>query len=221
MCSRRSHREPRPDVRYTTRDQWHVTLRFLGNADIDEASAALQRVDAPAVEVSMGPRVERLGRTVAMVPCAGLDGVAAAVWEATAGMDHPLEARPFLGHLTIARMKNARRCPATGFDVATTSRRRRCISCAAVSPATAPATRSSRRVRSRCSERAASRFSSGPAVHIGLGRAVRRGSCRAGTGRIGRSSAGRCPARPEAGSRRDARTPCRVDGRTRRQRGLS
>jgi 2'-5' RNA ligase len=113
-------REPRPDVRYTTRDQWHVTLRFLGNADIGEASGALQRVDAPAVDVSMGPRVERLGRTVAMVPCAGLDGVAAAVWQATAGMDHPLEARPFLGHLTIARMKNARRCPATGFDVATT-----------------------------------------------------------------------------------------------------
>ena len=28
-------------VRYTTRDQWHLTLRFLGNADIDEAQQAL------------------------------------------------------------------------------------------------------------------------------------------------------------------------------------
>ena len=86
-------REARPDVRYTTRDQWHVTLRFLGDADIGEASAALQRVDVPAVEAVLGPRVERLGRSVAMVPCAGLDEVAAAVRRATAGIEHPIDAR--------------------------------------------------------------------------------------------------------------------------------
>ena len=113
-------RDAHPDVRYTTRDQWHITLRFLGDADIDEAAAALQRVVAPAVDVSLGPRVERLGRTVAMVPCAGLDTVAAEVRSATADIEHPLEARAFVGHLTIARMKNARRCPATGFELAAT-----------------------------------------------------------------------------------------------------
>jgi 2'-5' RNA ligase len=113
-------REVHPDVRYTTRDQWHVTLRFLGDADIDDAVAALHRVVAAPVDVSLGPRVERLGRTVAMVPCAGLDAVAAEVRRATADMEHPLESRGFVGHLTIARMKNARRCPATGFEVAAT-----------------------------------------------------------------------------------------------------
>ena len=113
-------REPQPDVRYTTRDQWHVTLRFLGDADIGEASAEVHRVDAQSVDVSLGPRVERLGRTVAMVPCAGLDMVAAAVRRATADTEHPVEARAFLGHLTIARMKNARRCPASGFELAAT-----------------------------------------------------------------------------------------------------
>ncbi|HUP74627.1 MAG TPA: 2'-5' RNA ligase family protein [Acidimicrobiales bacterium] len=112
-------REPRPDVRYTTREQWHVTLRFLGDADIGEATAALQRVDAPSVEAVLGPSVERLGRSVAMVPCAGLDEVAAAVRRATTGIEHPMDAaRDFVGHLTIARMKNSRRCPATGFAVA-------------------------------------------------------------------------------------------------------
>ena len=65
-----------------------------------------------------------------MVPCAGLDDVAAAVRAATADIEHPLEARPglpaqkaaraFLGHLTIARMKNSRRCPASGFALAAT-----------------------------------------------------------------------------------------------------
>jgi 2'-5' RNA ligase len=113
-------REPQPHVRYTTREQWHVTLRFLGEADIAQASAALERVDARSVEASLGPRVERLGRTVAMVPCAGLDEIAAAVLRATADIDHPIEARPFVGHLTIARMKNARGCPASGFAVAAT-----------------------------------------------------------------------------------------------------
>ena len=112
-------RDPRPDVRYTTREQWHVTLRYLGDADIGEASAAMERVDAPVAAAVLGPTVERLGRNVAMVPCAGLDDIAAAVRGATADMEHPMDdARPFVGHLTIARMKNARRCPATGFAVA-------------------------------------------------------------------------------------------------------
>jgi len=112
-------REPRPDVRYTTREQWHVTLRFLGDADIGEASAALQRVDVSSADAVLGPTVERLGRSVAMVPCAGLDDIAAAVRDATDEIEHPIEARPFVGHLTIARMKNARRCPATGFAITT------------------------------------------------------------------------------------------------------
>jgi 2'-5' RNA ligase len=105
-------------VRYTTRDQWHITLRFLGDAEIANAITALSRVHARVAEAALGPRVERLGRTVAMVPCAGLDEIAASALRATADIDHPIDARPFLGHLTIARMKNARRCPATGFAIA-------------------------------------------------------------------------------------------------------
>src|SRR5438445_10975988 len=40
---------PRPDVeglRWTSRDQWHVTLRFFGNVELDDAVAALQRAAA-------------------------------------------------------------------------------------------------------------------------------------------------------------------------------
>jgi RNA 2',3'-cyclic 3'-phosphodiesterase len=102
-------------VRWTTPDQWHVTLRFLGAADPDEVSAALRPLGGRLgpVEVVMGPRVGRLGRGVLMVPVAGLDAVAAAVVDVTRHLGHPPEPRPFLGHVTLARLKGAPACGLT------------------------------------------------------------------------------------------------------------
>ena len=101
-------RPAREGLRWTTRDQWHVTLRFLGTVDDPEAvvdaleDAALGRC-APC-EAVLGPRVEALSSRVLSVPVAGLDDVAAAVVEATAGLGRPPEDRPFRGHLTLARV---------------------------------------------------------------------------------------------------------------------
>jgi 2'-5' RNA ligase len=111
---------PRPDepgVRWTTRDQWHVTLRFLGRADPDEAAAALGGVRAPEATATMGPRIGRLGRAVVVVPVAGLDEVAEAVRGATAEIGEPVDPRPFLGHVTLARVKNRGTCRLTGTAV--------------------------------------------------------------------------------------------------------
>jgi RNA 2',3'-cyclic 3'-phosphodiesterase len=108
---------PRPDapgVRYTTRDQWHVTLRFLGSAEIDAAVAALGSVRAATAEVRLGPTVGRLGRDVVVVPAAGLDAVAAAVVDATADVGRPPEGRAFRGHLTVARLKTGGRAAIVG-----------------------------------------------------------------------------------------------------------
>lgn len=98
----------RPDergVRYTGRHQWHVTLRFLGEADPREAVEALGRLEAEPVEVVLGPEVTRLGRHVVVVPAEGLAELAAAVGEVTADIGRPPDTRPFAGHLTIARLK--------------------------------------------------------------------------------------------------------------------
>jgi RNA 2',3'-cyclic 3'-phosphodiesterase len=98
---------PRPEVdgvRWTTADQWHVTLRFLGT--VDDAAAvegALTSVRAPATRAVMGPAVIRLSRHVLCVPVAGLEQVAAGVTSATTHLGHPPEDRPFKGHLTLAR----------------------------------------------------------------------------------------------------------------------
>lgn len=88
-------------VRWTRREQWHVTLRFLGTADLD----GLPDIVAPAVEAVVGPEVARLGRGVLCLPVSGLDEVAAAVTEATRDIGRPPEDRPFHGHLTLARVQ--------------------------------------------------------------------------------------------------------------------
>ena len=98
---------PRPElvgVRWTGRTQWHVTLRFLGDADESVVSRALDGVAAPVVEAHVGPGVQRLGRGVLCLPVSGLDDVAAAVIDATRSIGRPPDHRDFRGHLTIAHV---------------------------------------------------------------------------------------------------------------------
>ena len=110
-------RPEHPAVRWTTVDQWHVTLRFLGEvpeADTPTLEGVLRRVGQahPARRVEIGPRSTRLGRGVLVVPVAGLDDLATAVGEATSEIGRPVETRPFSGHLTLARGRGRRPVPA-------------------------------------------------------------------------------------------------------------
>jgi 2'-5' RNA ligase len=106
---------PRPavvGVRWTRRDQWHVTLRFLGEVEeaaLADLAVAIGAVGLPSVRATLGPAVERLNPRIVSVPVAGLDGVGAAVIEATAGFGKPPERRPFRGHLTLARLQGVRK----------------------------------------------------------------------------------------------------------------
>lgn len=92
-------------VRWTSREQWHVTLRFLG--EVDDPSpvlAALQAADLGApVQVALGPEAVALSSQVLVLPVGGLDGLAGRVIDATAALGRPPERRPFRGHLTLAR----------------------------------------------------------------------------------------------------------------------
>ena len=108
---------PRPDepgVRYTRRDQWHVTLRFFGSCGVDDARAVFRRIRADAAVAELGPAIARLGRTVVVVPVRGLDALAAAVDHATAEVGEAPDPRPFAGHLTIARLRDRPACRVTG-----------------------------------------------------------------------------------------------------------
>jgi RNA 2',3'-cyclic 3'-phosphodiesterase len=101
----------RPEVeglRWTTREQWHVTLRFFGNVELGDASAALAAVSAQSTIAVMGPETGRFGKRVLHVPVEGLEAVAKAVVRATKKVGRPPEPRPFSGHLTLARAQDRR-----------------------------------------------------------------------------------------------------------------
>jgi RNA 2',3'-cyclic 3'-phosphodiesterase len=103
---------PRPEVaglRWTTREQWHITLRFLGR--VDDAGPvvdALSSVSVTGFDAVVGPVTGRFGRRVVHVPVAGLEPLAAAVIDATASFGQAPDKRPFAGHLTLARSRHGR-----------------------------------------------------------------------------------------------------------------
>lgn len=103
-----------PGVRWTAREHWHVTLRFIGTV-LDEAAgdvaAALAAVAQGPVDASLGPSVRLLGREVVCVPVHGLAPLADAVRTATGAFGAPPERRPFKGHVTLARLRGRVRVP--------------------------------------------------------------------------------------------------------------
>jgi RNA 2',3'-cyclic 3'-phosphodiesterase len=110
-------RADEPGVRWTRRDQWHVTLRFLGRAEMETAVAALNTVRwgaVPPTRVELAPAVSRLGRSVICLPASGAAGLAESVTDATADVGEPPDPRPFTGHLTLARLRGRGACRLAG-----------------------------------------------------------------------------------------------------------
>ena len=70
----------------------------------------------PRAAAALGPRVSRLGRDVVCLPVTGLDELAAAVAAASDGLGEP-PGRPFVGHLTLARLRQRAACGLTGTPV--------------------------------------------------------------------------------------------------------
>jgi RNA 2',3'-cyclic 3'-phosphodiesterase len=114
-------RELTSGVRWIPPEQYHVTIRFLGDAEAEPVIAALDEVvpTLPRSAVVLGPQVSRLGRNVVCVPATGLDVVAGGIAGATAHFGIPPDPRPFRGHVTLARLRRRAACglAGTAFDV--------------------------------------------------------------------------------------------------------
>jgi len=106
-------------VRWTTRDQWHVTLRFLGEvSEVDRVAGALSVLAGTgAADALLGPVSAWFpGRRVLQVPVSGLDALAERVAVAIEPVADVLSkgraSDPgFRGHLTLARVRGRERLP--------------------------------------------------------------------------------------------------------------
>lgn len=128
------HRKDQPGVRFVPEENWHVTLRFLGQAEPGAVAEALADVRVRPAEAVLGPVVDLLSDHSVVVPVDGLGEWAAAVNRATRGLgDSPIRRR-FVGHVTLARLSGSvrrgrgrspellgtpvtARFPARGFDL--------------------------------------------------------------------------------------------------------
>lgn len=98
------HRKDQPGVRFVPEENWHVTLRFLGEADPGAVAEALADVRVPPVDAFAGPAVDLLSDHSVIVPVDGLDGWAAAVNRATRGLGDAAVRKRFVGHITLGRL---------------------------------------------------------------------------------------------------------------------
>lgn len=105
------HRKDQVGARFVPPENWHVTLRFLGDADPSAVDVALRSSDLRAASVRLGPAVDLLGEKMLMLPAAGVDELAASVVGATRALGTDPVRRRFVGHLTLARLKRRANMP--------------------------------------------------------------------------------------------------------------
>jgi 2'-5' RNA ligase len=99
------HRKDQRGVRFVRPESWHVTLRFLGEADPDEVTDALDRATLSPARARLGPAVDIISERALVIPVQGLESLARTVEEHTAQIGKPPGKR-FVGHLTVARVKS-------------------------------------------------------------------------------------------------------------------
>lgn len=91
-------------VKWIPRENLHITLRFLGDAHVEEVVARLDDVNLPAATAVVGPAFDLLGERSLISPVAGVDDLADVVRRALRGLGTERERPRFQGHITVARL---------------------------------------------------------------------------------------------------------------------
>ena len=97
-------RKDQAGVRFVRPENWHITLRFLGDAVPGEVIDALDPATLAPARARLGPSVDVLAERALIVPVEGVDVLAQTVADETAHIGVPPRRR-FFGHLTVARLK--------------------------------------------------------------------------------------------------------------------
>ena len=98
------HRKDQRGVRFVPPENWHITLRFLGEAHVDHVVETLDALTLPSAHARLGPAVDVLAERALVVPVAGVDELAQVVIAATREIGERPPKR-FVGHITLARVK--------------------------------------------------------------------------------------------------------------------
>lgn len=115
------HRKDQVGTRFVRPENWHVTLRFLGDADPNHVAEALDGARFEPTSVVLGPAVDVGNGGVLFIPAVGAEHLAAEVVRVTRGLgDEPVRSR-FLGHITLARMKKRANVPRALGELVTAS----------------------------------------------------------------------------------------------------
>jgi len=99
------HRKDQRGVRFVRPENWHITLRFLGNTNPDAVIDAMGGISMPPTRARLGPAVDVIAERALVVPVDGLADIADEVNKRTDHIGEPARKR-FIGHLTIARVKS-------------------------------------------------------------------------------------------------------------------
>ena len=105
------HRKDQVGARFVPPVNWHVTLRFVGNADPNDVAAALDTARFASTTIRLGPAVDIGGERTLFVPAVGADDLATEAVRVTRDLgDQPIRST-FRGHVTIARLKRRANMP--------------------------------------------------------------------------------------------------------------
>ena len=88
------------NVRWIPEANWHITLAFLAEAEIDDVMERLTRGEYDKATGELAARMRVMGRNSLVIPVDGLDQLAAEV-RTTVFPEVPKQ--PFHGHLTVGR----------------------------------------------------------------------------------------------------------------------
>jgi 2'-5' RNA ligase len=91
-------------IRWSAPEQWHITIQFFEDVDIQQLKWLFLSIRARGVVATMGPRVTRLGQEVLVVPVDGLLPLVENV-QATMSSQTSSKQLPYIGHVTLGRTK--------------------------------------------------------------------------------------------------------------------